>query len=275
MSVNGSLLFLTDHLCLFTTGSGPLLLLATTDRSRSLNQPPSWTVLADVTPQSLKDTPFIIQCTHLSSTGLSLDVGLLELKCAAGFIHSIRMADKPSICVFHLYRVTLTQSLLSFSIVENVDVGVASVTLSYSFESTTMPLYTEFIEGKVLVLSESMPRLFSTAQNTMDELSKEGEGGGGDDYNGDEKEDDGAYSSAAHPGIGYKVSSQTFDWTQSDTDLTVSVSVPCDVTKRDISCVVEPNNLVIGLTDGTTFVRGNLFSRVDCEASLWTLEANR
>ena len=106
-SVNASLCFLTEQLCLFTNGSGSLLLLDTTDRSRSINQPPSWNVIVDVTPRQLEGIPLIIQCTALASIGLTLDVGLLQLKYTASIGHSGR-TNKPSICIFHCYRINFS-----------------------------------------------------------------------------------------------------------------------------------------------------------------------
>ena len=264
--MNASLWFLTDQLCLFTNGSDPLLLLNTTDRSRSLNQPPSWNVIVDVTPRQLEGIPLIIQCTSLASTGLTLDVGLLQLKYTASSGNSSR-TNKPSVCTFHSYRINFSHSLHSLDTLDSI--AVTSATLICSFESTTLPLHTEFIDESLMVVSESTLRLPMAAEETVEAVEEER---GGD---GDVEEVSEESVSLSHPGIGYKEATQVYEWSQSDSDVTVSVSVPCDVTKRDISCVIEPNNLVVGLTDGTTFVRGKLFARIDCEVSAWILETNR
>ena len=221
----------------------------------------------DVTPRQLEGIPLIIQCTALASIGLTLDVGLLQLKYTASIGHSGR-TNKPSICIFHCYRINFSHSLLSLGTLDRTDVDVTSASLSCSFESTTIPLHTEFIEESLVVVSESTLRLSIAAEETVEEVEEER----GDS---DVEEVSEEPSSLSHPGIGYKEATQVYEWSQSDSDVTVSVPVPHDVSKRDISCVIEPDNLVIGLTDGTTFVRGKLFARIDCEVSAWILETNR
>lgn len=73
-----------------------------------------------------------------------------------------------------------------------------------------------------------------------------------------------------HHGLGFE--KEDYNWTQSDTDLTISFDLPADVKKGDISCVVEPGELVVGLTDGTTFLQGELLHPIDPELSTWTIQ---
>ena len=66
----------------------------------------------------------------------------------------------------------------------------------------------------------------------------------------------------------------TYIWSQSDSDITITVRLPDDVIKRDISYSVQPREIILGLTDGTTFIRGDLHAPVDPEASGWSIEHN-
>ena len=65
------------------------------------------------------------------------------------------------------------------------------------------------------------------------------------------------------------------DWTQTSEDLTVSFKVDGDVRSRDIVFHLERQEIVLGLTDGTSFLRGKLFGAVDREGSTWTLETGQ
>ena len=267
--VNASLLFLTDQLSIFSNGRDSLVLLATSDRTKAFNQPPNWTVVAEVTPQLLRDVPFVVECAHLDSSGLSLDMGLLQLKDTMTVTHPVSSTAKPTVCVFQWYRVNFSCSLLSLDEGEKAD--VSSANLCCSFESTTMPLHADFMGGNLLVVSES-----SLKQPSLQDSSEveEERGKEGDKEDGEGEVDEGAGSSN-HPGMGYKEATQHYEWTQTESDVTVNVCVPFDVTKQDVSCVIEPDNLVVGLTDGTTFARGKLFANIDCAGSVWTLEKNR
>lgn len=61
-------------------------------------------------------------------------------------------------------------------------------------------------------------------------------------------------------------------WTQTSEDLTISFKVDDDVRVRDVVCNLQKDEVSLGLSDGTSLLRGTLFGMVDCEGSAWTLE---
>lgn len=75
-----------------------------------------------------------------------------------------------------------------------------------------------------------------------------------------------------HCGLGYQRDHR--EWTQSEADVVISFTLDPDVGKRDISCILEPNEVVVGLTDGTTLLQGEPTHSIDPEASTWTFQNN-
>ena len=75
-----------------------------------------------------------------------------------------------------------------------------------------------------------------------------------------------------HCGLGYQ--RDHHEWTQSETDVVVSFTLDPDVGKRDISCILETNEVVVGLTDGTTLLQGEPTHSIDPEASTWGFQSN-
>ena len=88
---------------------------------------------------------------------------------------------------------------------------------------------------------------------------------------GDEEEESNP-KGEEHHGLGYD--NLGYQWSQSDNDITVTLTLPETVAKTDIKCEIESNEVVLGLTDGTTYLRGKLHAPIDPEASAWTLEKN-
>lgn len=77
----------------------------------------------------------------------------------------------------------------------------------------------------------------------------------------------------SHRGLGYS-NGDAYQWSQTESDVVVTFKLDSDVGKRDISCIIEPEELVVGLTDGTTLLRGELVHPVDPQASNWTIEGD-
>ena len=63
-----------------------------------------------------------------------------------------------------------------------------------------------------------------------------------------------------------------YQWSQREGDITITVPLPSDVSKRDINCVISRREIVVGLSDGTTYLRGRLFAPISSDCSTWTLE---
>ena len=95
---------------------------------------------------------------------------------------------------------------------------------------------------------------------------------GMDQEEDDEEEEKSDPKGEEHHGLGYD--NLGYQWSQSDSDVTVTLTLPEAVTKADIKCEIESNEVVLGLTDGTTYLRGKLHAPIDPEASVWTLEKN-
>lgn len=78
-----------------------------------------------------------------------------------------------------------------------------------------------------------------------------------------------------HSGLGYDDNDPAYTWTQTDDDVTIVIPIPPDVSKTDIHCVIATDSLVVGLTDGTTYIRGRLSGRVDPNGSIWTIDKDK
>ena len=139
---------------------------------------------------------------------------------------------------------------------------VVDQTLCCSFRTSTIPLHSEFVGSCLVVITESTieSKLVSKTKREEQESS-----------NVRETFDD---SVQTYPGIGYQDTSK-YSWTQSGTDVTVLVSLPEDVTKRDVVCDIKEKSLIIGLTDGTSYIRGDLYSRIDKDVSTWVFTQGR
>ena len=58
-------------------------------------------------------------------------------------------------------------------------------------------------------------------------------------------------------------------------DIMVTITLPDDVTKHDITCIIDAKHLVVGLTDGTTYIRDDLYGIIDPTASNWIIKRHR
>ena len=63
-----------------------------------------------------------------------------------------------------------------------------------------------------------------------------------------------------------------YQWSQTEGDVAITVPLPEDVSKRDIHCEIHRREIVVGLSDGTTFLRGVLFAPISPDCSTWTVE---
>ena len=140
------------------------------------------------------------------------------------------------------------------------DLGYSHVnsTVMWILNASTSPLYCAIFNTAILIVSES--DLVSQSSNlTSSEIQNT--------ENSEKTE-----VSTSHSGLGY---STDYTWDQLEDDVTVTIVLSDNITKQDISCVIETDSLVVGLTDGTTFIRGRLFDVIDPAASTWTIENNR
>lgn len=148
---------------------------------------------------------------------------------------------------------------------------VGDVAVMGTFESKSLALYAAFqstSQGmELLLISETAPLIENG--NSSEEKQPALPAAS------DNVERDGHIFSQPeeHCGLGYS-SKQAYQWTQSDSDVVITFKLDSDVGKQDVSCIIEPRELVVGLTDGTTLLSGELVQLVDPEASAWTIEGN-
>ena len=86
---------------------------------------------------------------------------------------------------------------------------------------------------------------------------------GMDQEDGDEEESN--PKGEEHHGLGYD--NLGYQWSQSDNDIVVTLTLPKTVTKTDIMCEMKSNEEILGLTDGTTYLRGKLARRFPVKLS--------
>ena len=206
-------------------------------------------------------SPLMIIVATLSETKRHVDVLCAEL-CDPSAVQHIRSSTSTdsSVANFKWLRITF-----KYVPSEDADSAVsltfkdATLSTMMSFECRAFPLYAAIVEENVLFISESKPLLKEAA-----DIDMEGEEDGSNEA--------GKSGEAEHHGLGYD--NLGYQWSQTDSDVTVTLTLPENVKKEDVECEVEANEVVLGLTDGTTYLRGKLHAPVDPEASTWTLEKN-
>ena len=65
-----------------------------------------------------------------------------------------------------------------------------------------------------------------------------------------------------------------YNWSQTAEDIAVRFDLPMGTAKDDCCCEIRPDSLSVSLAGGQTLLRGQLFARVDPEASTWTFSEN-
>lgn len=78
-------------------------------------------------------------------------------------------------------------------------------------------------------------------------------------------------------GLGYKQDEnegKVYTWEQSEEDVVIAFQLAEDVMKKDLCVRIEPPEIVVGLSDGSNLLRGELGHAVDTDGCTWTLEKN-
>jgi hypothetical protein len=192
---------------------------------------------------------------------LYVDVLCAKL-CDPSAVEHVRSSTSTdsSVATFKWLRVTFSKETAD-SVLTFKDATVSTVT---SFQCRAFPLYAAIVEKNILFISEAKPPLKEDADENMEE-EKRGEGEEGENVAAAGRQEE-------HHGLGYD--DLGYQWSQTDSDVTVKLTLPENVKKADVECKIEPNEVVLGLTDGTTYLRGRLHAPIDPEASAWTLEKN-
>jgi hypothetical protein len=251
--------FLSHNMGVVCTGGNEVVVF----RREYADNSETWTIL-----QSLSvfgDNPAILVAASLGVTGNHADILCAEIKKPG------RQEPEVGVVMYKWVRPMFKTEG------ESMPLKIMSVACNGVFESKSLAMYAAFQhqqtsdETQLLFISETAP-LVSEATPPVDSTPSSLKQGGGaavvvQDVDG--------MDSRQHRGLGYLERGEGYAWTQTDADLTITLELSQDVGKRDISCVVEPGELVVGLTDGTTLLRGDLMHHVDPEASNWTIEGNR
>ena len=266
--INASIVFFNKILCLFCDGQGLLQLLYT-------GKDESWKLVESVTLTGLEGRPFMILAARVSEDGHILHVATVELRDPSHL--KLTATNTPSIEVisrWHMIRFStdVHPDRLNASKFNDDEsfLKIDSVDHLATFYSSSVPLFSAFNftseAANLIIINEAN---IKPAQKPSQEVAAKEEASHTE--GSDPKQQDGI---VGHQGLGYSEEKATFQWTQSDTDVVVTVCLPSDVTKFDISCIIERNELIVGLTDGTTYVRGRLHAGIDPDASTWTIEHN-
>ena len=118
-----------------------------------------------------------------------------------------------------------------------------TIELKHTFITSCIPLYTALVNQSLFVVNKA--QLVFEGKGIIDEDSQ----------------------AEPHYGVGHKrkheaeskksaANTSHWSWTQTDSDVTVTVTLPDDVTKHDI---IDAKHLVVGLTNGTTYIRDDLY----------------
>lgn len=215
---------------------------------------------------TINSNPLMIIVATIPESKVYVDVLCAEL-CDPSAVQHVRSSTSTdsSVATFKWLRFTfkepptLSSEGTADSAISFKDATVSTVT---SFECRAFPLYAAIVEKNVLFISEAKPPLKEDADVDMKEEGRQGEGD--ENVAGKQEEE--------HHGLGYD--NLGYQWSQTDSDVTVTLTLLETVKKSDMECKIEADEVVLGLTDGTTYLRGKLHAPIDPEASTWTLEKN-
>ena len=252
-AMNASLFHLDTNWCLFSDGCDRLMLL---DKS----QKEGWKMITDFYLYSTLNQPsvlpFLILSAKLKMSENCFDLVTLDLQKGQD-------EKQSSIITIRWFSITFSTPLAE---VKNSVIN-HTIVLKHTFTSSCMPLYTALVDQSLFVVNEA----------TLVSVGTEGRGHIQEDV-----------QTGSHYGVGYKrkheeesssnkrsTSNSGWHWIQTDGDVTVTINLPHDITKHDIICMIQPKHLVVGLTDGTTYIRDNLYGNIDPDASAWSIEQHR
>ena len=250
-SSNATFAFLNKFLSLFCNGGNELILFNTGKRDCQAAQQQEWKTVTRF--EAAGKNSVMIVAAVLAQNGQSADVVSVELLDPS---KKLKQNATSPVTNYRWHRIKFKTGVTE---VPPSELQVEDVSLVTSFESRALALYAVFqrcsdASTYLLLLSDAMP---SAQQERVEETFRD------DHYESDPQEH--------HFGLGYDKPSN-YKWNQSESDVVISIELPKDVTKKEIDCVIESNQVVVGLTDGTTFFRGGLCAPIDPDASAWTIE---
>lgn len=269
-SVNASIIFLNKVFCLFCDGHGQLQLLYTGSEAWKL-------VVESICLTGLEGQPYMILAARLSEDGHLLHVATIELKDPAPLRRTTADVE-PVVVIYRWHMIRFSMDLHpdrvnpSQSSDSTAPSKIESINLLATFCSPSIPLYSAFtftpVAANLLIINEAD---IHPVQRQSEEAAAKAEAVAATHI---EMESEQKGSLEGHQGLGYSQEKAAYEWSQSDTDVVITVRLPDDVTKPDIVCAIERIELVVGLTDGTTYIRGTLYASIEPDASTWTIEKN-
>ena len=276
---NPSLSFVSPHHCIFTSGCDSSLCLLYTQARTSPTQGEVeengtlWRLLEEVKLPGIEGEAVQILSADYSKADCRLNLATMMLCGAATGLGK----GKSPIAMYNWY--CLDVDLVSSPVVDSSSSStkgpvVCEIESICSLHSCTIALFAAFAAGRLVILSEA-DLVLSTERdentNTADigrrepQKTEKEEGDTGRVFTGLGFERGGEQSSAK----------PEYQWSQTESEITITVALPSDATKHDVHCVIERREVVVGLTDGTTYFRGRLFAPINVDCSTWTLENHR
>lgn len=255
----------------------------------------TWLLLEELKLYEMEGKSFSILSAYYSEADHQLDLATLTLNSGAiDPLGSKKPGTRPPIANYHWHRLCLkpsTEVTDPQCSAGNEDTLATETQLLGSFHSHTVALYSTFISDHLVLLSEAdvIPahQLTAADEGKDTDDSKEDLGEGEVKLESvtetftqepDTAEVEEQSESKKFAGLGFegektpsRAQSQ-LTWTQTESDVTITVDLLDDVTKHDVHCVIDRREVVVGLTDGTTYFRDRLYAPINPECSTWTIE---
>ena len=236
-----------------------------------------WRLLQSVSLEGLEGRPFEILAVMETSDQCCLNVATLELQDLPTSKRTSTSTASSVIVIYRWHRLKLSKDLTSICGqfeelgIEAPKSIVKETILLSTFQSHSIALYCSFTPQHLLVISESNLVHIPIEAPSQEPAAKDVATATHAQAPELEEEET---KQQKFQGLGYSEENVAYQWTQSETDVVITADLPTDVTKRDVSCVIEREEVVVGLTDGTTFLRGKLHAAIDPAASTWSIEKN-
>ena len=248
---NASILFFNRSMGVVCAGGSEIVLFA---RSNSIldSTPEKWSILKSLEISDNK--PVMVTTVAMAATGMHVDMLCVELG---------KPLPNSAGIVYMWIRINFKVNL---ALRQGTPGDIGDVCVLNKFESKSLCLYATFQHQpskrnvQLLFLNETTP--LTEQDEPIDEAGK----------NAKILEESLLEEPNRHYGIGYEKNS--YEWNQTEEEVVITFKLPPDVNKKDIFCEFESNEVVVGLSDGTSLMRGELTHSIDQEASTWTIQDN-
>lgn len=253
---NITIKFLADNVGVVCAGGNEIVLFCREFHNHSER----WTVVKSLILS--ENNPLMLETACLGVAGAHADILCAEISNSS----SAGRDSEVGVATYKWVRVVFKiNPVLNCPGMEDTEMIVLG-----SFGSNSLALYAAFqhqpsrAETQLLLISETAPLIDSSDSEPRSTRGV-----------GRTEKDAGLLSEAEiHQGLGFQ-SNRGYSWTQTDTDVEIVFELDADIGKKDVRCLMEPGGLVVGLTDGTTLLTGELMHSIDPAASNWIFGNNR